>query len=196
MLLAYRQGGNSGRIMITKLRFATASAMLILIGCAAGPDSSPQWAKAPDIDVAGYATFGWADRDGKPPVTILDSQIREAIRAELTAKGYVESSQSPDFLVGHEAVEQEFTRQGSPVRIGVGVGTGGGNVGGRVGTSVGVGERNRVTRQLRVTIRALDREDQREAWVGTTPALAERPDESAIDRAVAGVMKGFPERRG
>lgn len=169
--------------------------LLLLLGCAGGGASKPRWSQAPDIDVAGYSTFAWSDRSGKPPVTILDNQIRAAIRTHLTEKGYVESTDNPDFLVHHEAVEASTVSQGSPVRIGVGIGTGRGPVGGSVGTSVGVGGGERVNNQFRITIRALAEADKREAWVGSTAAIGEQPEQGAIDRAVAGVMKGFPDRR-
>ncbi|MEQ8859131.1 MAG: DUF4136 domain-containing protein [Pseudomonadales bacterium] len=181
--------------MIKTLRLATVASLLVsLLGCAGGEGSKPRWSEAPEIDVAGYSTFGWSDRTGKPPVTILDNQIRNAVRAELVAKGYVESSDAPDFLVHHEPVEQETVKQGSPVRIGIGIGTRSGNVGGSVGTSVDVGEKDQVVQQMRVSIRATT-PDEREAWIGTTAVMAERPDEETVDRAIAGVMKGFPDRR-
>lgn len=183
-------------IMSNSLRIAALAALLVsLLGCAGGEQSRPRWSEAPGVDVAGHTTFGWEDRTGKPPVTIVDNAIRDAIRARLVAKGYVESSADPDFLIHHEAIEQESVSQGSPVRLGIGIGTRSGNVGGSVGTSVDVGEKNNVTQQLRVTIRAIDPDDEREEWVGTTAAMPGQPDPKAVDRAVAGVMKGFPDKR-
>jgi hypothetical protein len=182
--------------MTSKLRIAAVVALLLALpGCAGRPDSKPSWSEAPDVDVAGYSTFGWADRGGKAPVTILDNQIRHAVRAQLTEKGYVESSDDPDFLVGHETIEQETVKQGSPVRIGFGVGSIGGNVGGSVGTSVDVGEKGGLERQMRITIRALNQDNRNEEWVGTTGSVEERPEEDDVERAVAGVMKGFPDKR-
>lgn len=169
--------------------------LLSLLGCAAGEGSRPRSAQATDIDVSAYSSFGWQDRGGHAPVTILDNQIRTAIRAGLTAKGYVESLDDPDFLVSHETVEQETVKQGSPVRIGIGVGSWGGNVGGSVGTSVDVGERDRVQDQIRVTVRAVDAGEQREAWVGSTGALSVPMEGDAVDRAVTGLMKQFPDKR-
>lgn len=181
--------------MPTKLPLAAMAALsLTLIGCA-GAESRPQWTQAPDIELAGHATFDWADRDGKPPVTILDNRIRTALRNELTAKGYVEAQDDPDFLISHETVERESARSGSPVRIGIGVGTRSGNVGGSVGTSVDVGEGSGPRQQLRVTVRALEPADRREAWVGETAALDPQPEERALERAIGSLMKGFPERQ-
>lgn len=182
--------------MITRLCLAAGAVLLLsVLGCASDPGAKPQWATSDEIDVAGLDTFGWADRGGKPPVTILDNEIRDAIRAQLTEKGYVESAESPDFLVSHETVEREAVEQGNPVRIGIGIGTWGGNVGGSVGTSVDVGEGDRVRQQLRIAVRALEAEDRREAWVGITAPLEPQPEAPAIDEAVAELMKEFPDRR-
>lgn len=174
---------------------ATAALLFALIGCAGGPDARPSWTEAADADLAGYERFGWLDPSGKPPVTILDNSIRDAIRAGLIARGYVESADAPDFQIDHETVEQESMAQGNPVRIGIGLGTRSGNVGGSVGTSVGVGGENRVQRRMVITIRAVEPGSRREAWVGSTAALDERPDAATIERAVAGLLKGFPPRR-
>jgi hypothetical protein len=173
---------------------AMAALLLALIGCA-GAESKPQWTQAPDNKLAGHATFYWADRGGKPPVTILDNRIRSVLRNELTAKGYVEAEDDPDFLVSHETLERESARNGSPVRIGIGVGTRSGNVGGSVGTSVDVGDGSGPRQQLRVAVRALEPTDRREAWVGETAALAPQPEERALQRALGELMNGFPERQ-
>lgn len=181
--------------MLTRLRHAAVPALLlVLTACAADPGARPRWNQSPDADLGARASFGWADRAGQPPVTILDNQIRDAVRAGLLDKGYVESSDEPDFLVAHETVEQETLEQGSPVRIGIGLGSRGGNVGASVGTSMDVGTGERLKRRMVILIRALEPEDRREAWVGTTAAVPERPDGRAIDRAVSGVLRGFPNR--
>lgn len=182
--------------MTSNLRIAALLFMLsALPGCAADPHAKPNWAEAEDIDLAAYDTFGWQDRAGKPPTTILDNRIRDAIREELTARGYVEATDNPDLLITHETIEEATVRQGNPVRIGIGVGSWGGNVGGSVGTSVDVGKKDEELRQMRVEIRALDRTENREAWVGRTAPLDERPEGAAVDDAVAGVMEGFADRR-
>ena len=171
-----------------------AALLLALQGCA-GADTKPQWTQAPDIRLADYATFGWDDRSDSPPVTILDNRIRTALRDELTAKGYIETQDDPDFLVSHETVERESAQSGSPVRIGIGLGTRSGNVGGSVGTSVAVGEPGGPRQQLRVAVRAIEPADRRDAWVGETAALEPQPEEGALERAISGLMKGFPERQ-
>lgn len=182
--------------MFSNLRIAAITLLLAAIaGCAgSSTESKPRWVEAPDADIPAYSTFGWADRSGEPPVTILDNQIRNAIRARLLTKGYVESSETPDFLVGHETFEHDTVQQGSPVRIGIGVGSWGRNVGGSVGTSVDVGDKDKVVQELRVTIRALDPDDSREVWIGTTAPMSAQPDEATVSKTVGDVMKEFPEK--
>jgi hypothetical protein len=180
--------------MITPLRIAALSLSLMLaVGCASSTDSKPTWTQAPEADIAGYTTFGWEEDEA--PATILDNQIRNAIRSDLVTKGYVESSDAPDFLIDHEAVEHDAVERGNPVRIGVGVGSWGGHVGGSVGTSVDVGDKDKVVQQLRLTIRAVDPDERREVWVGTTAPMNERPDASAVANAIGALLKEFPAKR-
>lgn len=176
---------------------ATALSFVLIgiLGCAGNPDAKPRWVEASGADIPGYETFGWLDRSGQPPVTILDNQIRDAIRADLLQKGYVETEDSPDFRVGHETFEAAAVQQGNPVRIGIGVGSWGGSGGGSVGTSMDVGDKEKVVQQLTITIRAVDTDD-REVWIGTTAPMGDRPDTPTVNKTVGGVMKGFPGRGG
>lgn len=166
-----------------------------LLGCAGSSGPKPDWETAPDVDISAYSTFAWADGSRGPPVAILDNQVRSAIRAQLLQKGYVETADAADFIVRHETIESETVKQSNPVTIGIGIGSWGRNVGGSVGTSVGVGGKEENLQHNRVTIRALATESDREVWVGITTTLEERPDAPAIDRAIAGVMQGFPDKR-
>jgi len=183
--------------MIATLRTVAAAALITLsVGCTGTQEAKPRWVEAPESNIPGSETFGWLDRSGQPPVSILDNQIRDAIRADLLKKGYVETDESPDFRVGHETFESAAVQQGNPVRIGIGVGSWGGNVGGSVGTSVDVGDKEKVVQQISVTIRAVDPDDDREVWIGTTSPMSDRPDTTTVNGRIAGVMKGFPARGG
>lgn len=177
------------------IRTPIAALLFLLLGCAAGGGPKPEWATAPDADIAGLAQFGWGDAAGSRPLTVFETQVRNAVRAALLEKGYVESADAPDFLIGYEAVEYESTTRSPPVSIGIGVGSWGGNVGGSVGTSVGLGGKTTEHLQQRLTLRAVDAARTAELWIGTTGVLTEQPDAAAIERAVAAVMRGFPARR-
>jgi hypothetical protein len=168
---------------------------ILLLGCASGPDSKPVWVSASDADFSAFDSFGWAGPE-REPATILDSQIRDAIRTQLLAKGYTEAAGEPDLLIRHETIEKDALKQGNPVRIGIGVGSWGGNVGGSVGTSVDVGEKDQLVQQLQIAIHALDPGEDREVWAGNTAALPERPDSAAVNRAVSSLLEGFPGKNG
>jgi hypothetical protein len=163
-------------------------------GCAGDPVSRPEWVAASDANIPAFDTFGWEGPADTAPVTLIDNQIRDAIRDRLLAKGYVETTDNADFLISHETIERDAIRKGNPVRIGIGVGSWGGNVGGSVGTSVDVGEKDQVVQQLQLLIRALDASAEREIWIGTSAVLPERPDADAIQRAVVDLLAGFPEK--
>jgi hypothetical protein len=166
-----------------------------IVGCAGIGGPKAEWATAPDVDLPAFSTFDWADGPSGTPQTVLDSQVRNALRAELLKKGYEESPDAPDFLVSYEAVEHEMGQRSSPVTIGIGVGTWGRHVGGRVGTSVGVGGGGDPNLRYRLAIRAIDPDRSRELWVGATTTFELPPEARVIDRAVAGVMRGFPGKR-
>jgi hypothetical protein len=165
-----------------------------IVGCAGIGGPKPEWATAPDVNLPAFSTYDWADGPSGTPQTVLDSQVRNALRVEFQKKGYEESSDAPDFLVSYETVEHEMGQRSSPVTIGIGVGTWGRHVGGRVGTSVGVGGGDPNLR-YRLAIRATDPDRSRQLWVGATTTFELPPDERVIDRAVGSVMRGFPGRR-
>ena len=174
-----------------QLRHTLCAAVLFtLIGCASDPGGKPVWVAAADVDFTVLESFGWAD--GITPATIVDTEIRTAIRRELLAKGYQETTSTPDFLVVHETLERDAIKQGNPVRIGIGVGSWGGNVGGSVGTSVDVGEKDRMIHELRIAIHMLDSTGEREIWTGTSGAMPERPVAEAVSAAVSELLQGFP----
>lgn len=170
---------------------AVAAALSALLGCA-GARPKPEWATAPGTDLAQLSSYAWSDASAGGPRSVLHSQARNAIRAELETRGYEESSGTPDFLVSHEVVEYERGQRSSPVRIGIGLGSWGRRVGGSVGTSVGVGGGD-PGESYRLVVRAIDPEQNQELWVGGTTSFEMPADEQVIRKAVTGVMRGFPD---
>jgi Domain of unknown function (DUF4136) len=169
--------------------------LLSLLGCESSAPKTDSMT-APGSDVPGYTTFGWASTGAQAPMTILDTNIHDAIRAQLLAKGYVEADEAPDFRVAFDVSAYETTKKSSPMRIGVGVGSWGGNVGGSVGTSVPVGGGGGEATTNRLTIRAVDAKSTKEVWVGTTISdIKQGLDRNAVDQAVAATLKSFPRRR-
>ena len=85
----------------------------------------------------------------------------------------------------------------NPVRIGVGMGSWGGNIGSEVSASVPIGSEGvTTTQETRLTIRAVDQKSNREVWVGTTTGdIKQGLDAGVVEKAVAGMLDGFPARR-
>ena len=63
---------------------------------------------APETNLAAYHTYAWlSDGDKKGPESIIDQQVRGALRNELARKGLVEATgHSPDFLVGYHVLRE------------------------------------------------------------------------------------------
>jgi hypothetical protein len=182
--------------MVASVRVVLAVILLTaLAGCAGSGKPRPVWASAPDADVATLSTFHLAGPEEGQRLTVLDTQVHTAIRAQLLAKGYVESPDAPDFVVAYRPVAYEARSGSSPLTIGIGMGTWGRNVGGSVGTSIPVGGQDdeRVTHRL--AVRAIDPGSERELWIGTTTSIEPPAATDVVERAVAGVMQGFPARR-
>lgn len=170
------------------------------LACAGGP-SKQESVTAPGVDLAAYATFGWqpaGDNAGAAgaPLSILDANIRNAIRAQLVERGYREVQSQPDLRIRFETATYVVEKTKNPVRIGVGVGSWGSNVGGGVSTSVPVGPEGVATDQeTRLSIRAVDPKTNQEVWVGTaTGGIDPASDAGAVEKVVASTMKEFPSR--
>jgi hypothetical protein len=184
--------------------FGSAGVLLFLVlGCASGGASQTESATAPGADIAAYASFSWlpasdnAEGASERPLSIADANLYNAIRKQLVEKGYREVEVNPDFHVGFETAPHTTEKASKPFNIGIGVGSWGGNVGGGVSTSVPVGsERVTTTAETRITIRAVDVRSHQEVWVGsTTSDVQEGLDASVVEKAVAGLMDEFPDRR-
>jgi hypothetical protein len=184
------------------MRFGFVGVLLfVLFGCASGFQTES--AAAPGADIAAYASFGWlpggdgAEGASERPRSIADANVYAAIRMQLVEKGYREVEVEPDFRIGFEASAHTREKVERPVRIGVGVGSWGGHVGGGVTGSVPVGSEGvTTTQETRLTIRAVDQESNREVWLGTTTGdLGEGLDAGVVEKAVAGLLDGFPARR-
>lgn len=171
-------------------------AVLAAALCACATTSAPQRESQadPGANIAAWRTFALKDSLGQAagdePLRMLDVNIRNAIRAELTKRGYSEAEAQAQFLVTYETAAQEKMRS-SPVRIGIGMGSWGGNVGGSVGMSTPSVENYR---EGRLVIHAIDAAANREVWYGAISGRVDKQnlDAEAVARAVALAMQDFP----
>lgn len=171
------------------------AAASVLFACAgAGPRHDSQ--RDPGVDLAAYRSFAWqpalTEGMGDQPLRLLDARIRDAIRTELTGRGYVEDEADPQLLVTYDTAVKDKVKS-SPFRIGIGMGSFGSNIGG----SVNVGTPSVKNYQEGVlTIHVIDAAAKREVWAGTVSGEVNRSslDAAAVARAVAIALQDFPRR--
>ncbi|MDH5255555.1 MAG: DUF4136 domain-containing protein [Gammaproteobacteria bacterium] len=183
--------------MLNRTALLLALALFVAVaGCATAPAPRHESQAAPGVHLAGYGTFSLAspagDAGGDPPLRILDANIRDAIRAEMTRRGYREDDGNPDLRIDYETAAQDKVRS-SPVRFGVGMGSWGGNVGG----SVSMGTPSIESYQEgQLVIHVADAAKNQEVWYGTVSGQVDRQklDAVAVARAVALAMESFPAR--
>ncbi len=182
--------------MRTALRFAVL--VVVATGMAACATSTPERRSMQDAgtDFSAYRTFAWRQASGEgaqdAPLRMLDVNIRNAVTAELTKRGYAEDASAPQFLMTYETAVKDKVKS-SPVRFGVGVGSWGGNAGGSV--SMGTPSVKNY-QEGELVIRAIDAAKNTEVWYGTVSGEVDRSrlDAEAVAAAVAVAMQDFPAR--
>jgi hypothetical protein len=147
-------------------------------------------------DFASYRSYGWTPAggigDADRPLLLLDKNIRTAIAAEMTRRGYVEDQASPDLRISYETASADKV-ENNPVRVGIGVGSWGGNVGG----SVNVGSPSlRNYREGTLVIHVIDAGRNAEVWQGSISGRLTKgsTEPAAITTAVSTAMRDFPAR--
>jgi hypothetical protein len=168
-----------------------------LLGGCTSPAPRPQSMRDSQADFSKFKSFGWeaasADASAQP-TSILDNNVRAAIKIELQRKGYEEAAAgaTPDLIIQHQTAREE-TIKSSPFRFGIGVGSVGGNSGGSIGASTsGVKNVNEGT----LIVRAIDPARKAEVWTGSVSReLGKGNVEPAlIQSAVAELLRDFPVR--
>jgi hypothetical protein len=174
-----------------------ALAAVVLPGCAS-PPAQPESMRDPKADFAAFRTFGWTSGTGvdagDQPLRLLDSNIRSAVTAELTRRGYAEAAAgvTPDLRIAYETASADKI-ENNPVRVGIGIGSWGGNVGG----SVNVGSPSvRNFKEGTLVVHAVDTARNAEVWQGRVSGRMTEGslEQAAIARAVAAAMQDFPAR--
>jgi hypothetical protein len=169
---------------------------LLLAGCAT-PAPQPESMRDPQANFAAYRTFGWTAGpvdEADQPLRLLDTNIRSAITAELTRRGYVAApaNATPDLRIAYETARADKI-ENNPVRVGVGIGSWGGNMGG----SVNVGSPSiRNYQEGTLVVHAIDSARNAEVWQGRVSARITQGslESAAIAQAVAAAMRDFPAR--
>jgi hypothetical protein len=174
----------------------------LVAGCVS-PAPQPESMRDPKADFNSYKTFGYdtattTDASGQPqPLSILDSNIRDAITTELKGKGYAEAAEgtAPDLIVSYEKGRAEKLKN-NPFRIGIGVGGYGGSGGAAVGAS---SPSVKNVDEGTLVVRVIDRARNAEAWNGrVTRELTKggNVEPALVQSAVAELFRQFPARGG
>jgi hypothetical protein len=167
----------------------------LLAACTTSTPPDHQSQIDPDTDFSAYSTFGWQPLpagSADEPMRLLDTNIRAAIRAEMTRRGYTEVATDPELRIAWETATDERIKS-NPFRIGIGLGSFGSNSGG----AVSVGSPSvQSYREGRLIIHLVDAAQNRELWFGSIAGSIEksRLDADAVARAVALAMQDLPER--
>jgi hypothetical protein len=173
--------------------------LVLLAGVTACAGSPPRQESqvAPAANLAAYRTFGWkpvGDAASQEPLRIVDANIRTAIRAELTRRGYVEAESNAEILLTYDS-EAQAKLKSSPFRIGIGLGSFGSNVGGSV--NVGTPSVQSIN-EGRLSIHVIDAAENREVWVGTVEKRIDKQplDADGVAALVALALQDFPVQAG
>jgi hypothetical protein len=178
-----------------KIRGLALTLVVLLAACTTPVPPDHESQIAPDANFAAYRTFGWQPPpagSADEPTRLLDTNIRNAIRTEMTRRGYTEVDADPQLRVAYETAADERVKS-NPFRIGIGLGSFGSNMGG----SVNVGSPSvQSYREGRLTIHVLDAAANRELWFGSIAGSIEKGnlDADAVARAVALAMQDLPAR--
>lgn len=179
-------------------RVVVLSLLATLAACTMTPAPRHYSQAAPGVDFSRFSTFSLAaagDAAGtEAPMPMLDVNIRNAVIAEMTRRGYREDDAAPDLRIYYETAAKDMVRS-SPVRLGIGMGSWGGNVGGSVGVSSASVQSYQ---EGQLIIHVADAAANQEIWSGTVSGKVDRGslDADSIARAVALAMEGFPARAG
>jgi hypothetical protein len=167
-------------------------------GCATKPPIHVM--RDPQANFESFKTFAWDTGQGQDsgqaanePLTIINSQIRGAITAELRQKGYAETTggAKPDLVLRYETAAAEKLKS-NPFRIGIGVGGYGGN--GAAGVGVSSSDVKNI-KEGTLVLRVIDPARNAEVWNGRVSRELGKggvPDPELIKSAVGELLSEFP----
>lgn len=176
------------------------AAVMLAAGCASTRPPAHSM-RDPQANFSAFSTFAWDNGQqagtATEPLSILDSNIRAAIAAELQRKGYAEvaSGASPGLVLHYETAAAEKIKS-NPFRLGIGVGGYGSGGGASVGMSTPAA---RDVREGTLVLRAVDPVRNAEVWNGRVSRELSKdgpPDPVLIKSAVGELLHEFPVREG
>jgi hypothetical protein len=149
-------------------------------------------------DFGKLKTYDWLPSPpGNQMEDLVEKRVKNAVNTQLAAKGYSQSSESPDFLVALQGVKK-ITETGS-VGVGASIGV---PVGSRGSISIGGGKsKPRVKEEGTLILNFIDRQTNTPIWQGsatakTQPKSSPEEQQRRINEVMANLLSHFPPKPG
>ena len=150
----------------------------------------------PTVDFTKLKTYDWSATKTDPSIDeFVEKRVRSAVDSQLQAKGYVLSSENPDFLVSMALATRTTTAGSVGVGASVGIPIGMGSV------SVGGGKSApRVKKEGTLVLDFVDPASRSAIWKGTAEAairdsVPPEEQQKRINRVVSEVLAQFPPKK-
>jgi len=166
----------------------TVSAVLVACAVVAGQDVKINY--MPGTDFTKYKTYKWvAIEGGQHPNQIVDAQIKQAVDAQLAAKGLTKTdSEKSDLYVGYQiAVDQEKQWNG----YGMGGGIRWGGMATATSSTINVGT---------LVLDMYDPIKKQLVWTGNAtktidPSKSQEKNQKNLDKAMEKLLKDYPPKQ-
>jgi hypothetical protein len=147
-------------------------------------------------DFTKLKTYEWtASTPGDQMEDMTEKRFQGAVNAQLQAKGYSRSAESPDFLISMEGIKRSVQTGSTAVGASIAV-----PVGSHGSVSLGGGRsKPRVKQEGELTVLFTERSSGTLVWKGIAAAeigLKKSPEEQqkTINAVIAELLKGFPPK--
>lgn len=196
MSLAYTTGGKKGVYMIRIGTYLLAVLMVsIALGCATPLVVDHDYDMT--YDFAKLKTYDWLPSPaGSQIEDMTEKRFITAVNTQLAAKGYSQSTDSPDFLISLQGIKKTVESGSAGVGASVGI-----PVGHRASMSLGMGKSKPIVKtEGTVMLNLLDRQTNAVIWEGTATATVQpktSPEEQQqrINQVIAELLSGFPPQQ-
>lgn len=176
---------------MNKLSIAVVGAALALSACS-GISTSTDY--DPAVNFGNYGTYTWLDTEGDHKEAILDSRVKSAVDAALTARGFTRDDSNPDLAVGYQVSTAERRSYNT---MNTGWGGGYGYYGGwGMGMGMSTTTEN-VWEEGTLVVGMFDVESKNLVWHGQAtgtvdPGRSPEERQQIITEAINKMMKDFP----
>ena len=175
--------------------FISVFILSLIVGCA--PRLVVDYDYDTTYDFTKLRTYDWMPSPpGSQIEDMTEKRFTTAMNTQLAAKGYSQSTDSPDFMISLQGIKKTVESGSTAVGASVGI-----PVGHRGSMSVGVGKsKPRVKQEGTLNLNFLDRKANSMIWQGTATAAIQpksSPEEQQqrINQVIAELLKNFPPQQ-